>query len=320
MNQFELTLNAPANLGLQSTGIEIVQVNVGFRCNQRCSHCHLRASPDRTEIMDWSTMESIIEAADNIDNPLLDLTGGAPELNPHFTRFVEALRERDYRVQVRTNLTVFSKQGLENMPGFYRDNEVELVASLPCYMEEKVCAQRGEGTYGKSIEGLRMLNSLGYGSEPRLKLNLVYNPGGPFLPPAQSVLEADYRGELDERFGIKFTNLLTITNMPLGRFQDELRRLDREKEYLELLRDSFNPLTANGLMCRRQISIGWDGTIYDCDFNLALGLPTDHGAPNHIRHFDALLLQRRRIVTGEHCFGCTAGRGSSCGGALTWNV
>jgi radical SAM/Cys-rich protein len=191
-----------------------------------------------------------------------------------------------------------------------------LVASLPCYLEENVSAQRGKGVYEKSIAAIKRLNNMGYGFDTALPLNLVYNPGGPFLPPSQSALEKDYRRELGRHFNITFNRLLTIANMPLGRFRADLSRRDQEQTYLQLLRKSFNPDTLSGLMCRHQISIGWDGTLYDCDFNLALGLAVDHGAPNHIKSFRLSDLSLRRIVTGEHCFGCTAGSGSSCAGAL----
>jgi radical SAM/Cys-rich protein len=205
---------------------------------------------------------------------------------------------------------------MEAVPEFLRDHRVSLVASLPCYMEENVRAQRGEGVYEKSITAIKRLNSLGYGVAPNLPFDLVYNPGGPFLPPEQEKLEAEYRRELSARFGITFTRLLTITNLPIGRFRMELCRQNQAESYWQLLQNSFNPNTVDGLMCRHQLSVGWDGTLYDCDFNLALALPVDHGAPDHIHYFDLPDLVRRRIVTGRHCFGCTAGFGSSCGGAL----
>jgi len=316
MNEFDKSVEAIVGNGLHSLDIEILQVNVGLRCNQRCRHCHVSASPDRTETMDWPIMESVVRAASDVRCRLVDLTGGAPELNPNFKRFVRALREKGHLVQVRTNLTVFLEPGMESLPEWLGEHEVQLVASLPCYLEENVRAQRGNGIYEKSIIALKQLNDVGYGSDPRLSLNLVYNPGGPSLPPGQSDLETDYKRELGERFGVSFSRLLTITNIPIGRFLTELRGQDREREYLRLLRESFNPRTVEGLMCRHQISVGWDGTLFDCDFNLALGCAVDHGAPNHIRSFDPAALKKRRIVTGEHCFGCTAGHGSSCGGAL----
>jgi radical SAM/Cys-rich protein len=267
-------------------------------------------------MMEWPIMELVLQACKRARCQLVDLTGGAPELNPNFRRFVMALCQEGHRVQVRTNLTVLLEQGMEQMPEFLREHQIRLVASMPCYLEENVCAQRGPGVYEKSVAVIKRLNALGYGYESFLPLNLVYNPGGPFLPPPQSALEGDYRRELASRFGIVFTHLLTITNMPLGRFRTELARQNKEQDYLRLLRKSFNPQTVDGLMCRRQLSVGWDGTLFDCDFNLALGLPVNHGAPDHIRFFKIGDLQTRRIVTGEHCFGCTAGSGSSCGGAL----
>ena len=302
--------------GLYSLKIETLQVNLGLRCNQQCAHCHLEASPQRREMMRWPTMKLALEAAKRMRCKLIDLTGGAPELNPHFRRFVKALRQEGRQVQVRTNLTVLLEPELEELPDFFRDHQVQLVASMPCYLEENVCAQRGKGVYEKSIESIKRLNALGYGCDPELPLNLVYNPGGAFLPPPQLALEGDYRREFSQRFGIAFTRLLTIANMPLGRFRTELVRKKEEENYLRLLRTSFNPQTITGLMCRHQISVGWDGTLYDCDFNLALGLSVNHGAPDHIQSFRIEDLWNRRIVTGEHCFACTAGSGSSCGGAL----
>jgi radical SAM/Cys-rich protein len=316
MNDFEKQVADTNGDGLYSLRIEILQVNLGLRCNQRCTHCHLEASPERTEIMDWGTMQLVLEAARNARAQLIDLTGGAPELNPHFCRFVKALRKEKHQVQVRTNLTVLLEPGMEEIPELFREHRIRLVASMPCYLAENVCAQRGEGAYEKSIEAIKRLNALGYGSDSDLPLNLVYNPGGPFLPPSQTALEEDYRRELESHFGITFTRLLTITNIPLGRFRTELHRQKQERNYIELLRKSFNPKTVEGLMCRHQLSVGWEGTLYDCDFNLALRLPVDHGAPDHIQFFRPEDLRMRRIVTGEHCFGCTAGSGSSCGGAL----
>jgi len=316
MNKFEDRIAEFTEDGLTGLGIKTLQVNVGLRCNQACHHCHVEASPQRRETMDWPIIEGVLDAAKEAQCQKVDITGGAPELNPHFRRFVTALRQEGFCVQVRTNLTVLLEEGMEGMPQFFRAHEIHLVASMPCYLEENVRAQRGGGVYEKSVGALRRLNALGYGSEPSLPLNLVYNPGGPFLPPLQSALEADYRQQLGQRFGIVFTRLLTITNMPLGRFRAELSRRNEEQTYLQLLRRSFNPQTVESLMCRTQISVGWDGTLYDCDFNLALGLPVDHGAPSHIQAFRSSELKRRRIVTGEHCFGCTAGFGSSCAGAL----
>jgi radical SAM/Cys-rich protein len=316
MNEFEKRITRMGGEGLHSLKIETLQVNLGLKCNQQCRHCHLEASPQRQEMMDWPIMEKVLGVAEEIRPQLVDLTGGAPELNPHFRPFIAALRKQGHPVQVRTNLAVLSEPGMEDLPSFFQDYQILLVASLPCYLEENVCAQRGQGVYEKSIKAIRLLNSLGYGKSPEFPLNLVYNPGGPFLPPSQPDLEKDYKRELGNRFSITFTHLLTITNVPLGRFRRQLQRERQEQQYLQLLRESFNPQTVPGLMCRHQLSVGWDGTLYDCDFNLALGLRVNHGAPDHLRFFKAEMLKTRRIVTGEHCFACTAGSGSSCGGAL----
>lgn len=317
MNPFESKLRETGRQGLIANDIATMQVNVGSRCNQQCVHCHVQASPERTEIMEWETMERILEASEIIGCSRFDITGGAPELNPHFRRFASSLRDRGYEVQVRTNLSVFEEPGMADMPEFYRESGVELIASMPCYLEENVCAQRGEGTYEKSISALRRLNALGFGVDPSLRLSLVYNPGGPFLPPDQFALERDYRRELRERFGISFTNLLAITNMPIGRFLEDLERNSQAIPYLTLLEDSFNPGTLDDLMCRHQINIRWDGTLYDCDFNMALDLPIviDGRSTIHDIHLPSLIA--RQVLTGSHCFGCTAGQGSSCGGALS---
>ncbi len=302
--------------GLYALEIDTVQVNIGLKCDLACSHCHVVSSPRRTEEMSWETMTQVIQAAERIPARVVDITGGAPELNPNFRRFVTELRSRNFHVLVRTNLTVFFEPGNADMPKFYRDQGVHLVASLPCYLKENVDLQRGDGVYIKSIEAIKQLNALGYGEDPLLPLDLIYNPIGPALPPSQSKLEEDYRRELRERFGITFTRLLTITNMPIGRFWGDLKRNGQHHGYAQLLRGSFNPQTLPGLMCRHQISVRWDGTLFDCDFNLALKMPVDAGLPTHIKDFDPDRFSQRTIVTANHCFGCTAGCGSSCGGAL----
>jgi radical SAM/Cys-rich protein len=312
MNDFEKMIAAQQGTeGLFSDTIESFQVNLGLRCNQQCLHCHVESSPERKEMMEWPVMEMILKAADSSHCRLVDLTGGSPELNPFFRRFVSALREKGCLVKVRTNLTILLEPGFEDLPGFFREQEVQLIASLPCYTKESECTQRGQGVFEPSVEAIRRLNVFGYGIEPSLPLNLAYNPGGPFLPSPQLSLEDDYRRELAERFGIAFTHLLTITNMPLGRFRKELNRQHQMGPYMQLLRESFNAETVSGLMCKRQVSIGWDGTLYDCDFNLAMGLSVHYGVPDHIRSFIPAKLRNRRIMTGEHCFGCTAGYGSS---------
>jgi radical SAM/Cys-rich protein len=259
-------------------------------------------------------MRRVLDAARRAAVGTVDLTGGSPEFNPDLRRFIEALRRDGRRIILRTNLTAMLERGMGTLPAFLRARGVEVVASLPCYTKANVDAQRGAGVFDRSIEVLRRLNALGYGSE--IRLDLVYNPGGAFLPGEQASLQADYRRELSEGYGIVFTNLRALANMPIGRFREHLSAGHAEAEYLSTLESSFNPATIAGLMCRRQVSVGWDGTLYDCDFNLALGLPVNHGAPDHVKDFDAGALASRRIVTGGHCFGCTAGAGSSCGGAL----
>jgi len=314
-NEFDSKIIESTGKPLEAERISVVQVNVGLRCNQKCVHCHVAASPKRREEMDWETMELVLGVARDTECDQLDITGGAPEINPHFERLVRAARESGITVQVRTNLTIHLEPGYEGVAGFMAEQKVKLVASLPCYLEENVDRQRGEGVYQGSIAVIRKLNQLGYGRESDLALDLVYNPVGPHLPPDQEALEEDYRKELRARHGIEFTRLVTITNMPIGRFIGELKGQNRDDSYKQLLRDAFNVSTVDGLMCRHQINVDWDGYMYDCDFNLALKLKVNHGMPTHIRDFDPRLHQRR-IETGAHCFGCTAGRGSSCGGAL----
>jgi radical SAM/Cys-rich protein len=302
---------------LAARELAVLQLNVGLRCNLVCRHCHLGCSPTRSEQMERGVMERVVALAGELRPELIDITGGAPELNPELPWLIEALHALGLSLQVRTNLAALLEPPGEALLELLRDRGVTLVGSLPCYTPENVDAQRGAGAYERSVAALRRLNALGYGRPGGPALHLVYNPGGPFLPGEQRALEADYRRELAARCGVVFTSLLTLTNMPLGRFGEQLRAASRIEDYLGLLERSFNPENLEGLMCRRQLSIAWNGTLYDCDFNLALGLPVDHGAPDHIRHWDTELLARRRIVTGEHCFGCAAGRGSSCGGALS---
>ena len=269
--------------------------------------------------MDWKIMKEIIAVAR--DNPinLVDITGGAPEMNPNLKVFIAALSGISRSVQVRTNLTALVEQNLPDITDFFAEHRVRLVASMPCYLEENVDAQRGVGTHGQSIIALRRLNELGYGETPDLPLDLVYNPAGAFLPPPQQSLEQDYQRELSEQYGIRFRSLLTIANMPIGRFLKSLQSRNEYEEYMTLLKQGFNPETLGGLMCRKQVSVRWDGALFDCDFNLALDMHVIEGTPDHIRRFDAEKLAQRKIVTGEHCFGCTAGGGSSCAGVIVAN-
>ncbi len=301
---------------LMSAGIEVVQVNIGLRCNLECEHCHVVSSPKRTEQMDWSTMEQVVGVANTVQPSVVDITGGAPEMHPRFREFVELLHASGHHVQVRTNLTIFYEPGYDWLPGFFRDHQVELVASMPCYLKDNVDRQRGTGTFDKSVEALRWLNSLGYGRDSALPLHLVYNPTGVHLPPDQAGLEADYRQRLADDHDIYFTGLFTITNMPIGRWRADLQREGRLDDYLGLLASGFNSETVPALMCRHQIEIGWDGTLYDCDFHLAHRLGLHESVPGHVRDFDPDVHSVRTIVTRDYCYGCTAGAGSSCGGAL----
>jgi radical SAM/Cys-rich protein len=316
MNNFDQAVREVLGAGLESAIVQTIQVNLGLVCNLSCRHCHVEASPHRNESMTWETMQSLLRLTEALPEARVDLTGGAPELNPNFRPLLDALIEQGHQVQVRTNLTVFFEAGQGDTPEFLADRGVHLVASLPCYLDDNVDKQRGGGVYKRSVAALRRLNSLGYGRQPRLPLNLVYNPGGAFLPPDQATLEDAYRRELRERFDVEFTRLLTITNMPMGRFLSDLQRDGQDEDYKHLLEDSFNQSTIDGLMCRHQICIAWDGTLSDCDFNSALGLSLAGNLPRHIDQLDPSALEGRPIVTGEHCFGCTAGCGSSCGGAL----
>lgn len=316
MNNFDQAVREVLGAGLESAVVQTIQVNLGLVCNLSCRHCHVEASPHRNESMTWETMQSLLRLTEALPEARVDLTGGAPELNPNFRPLLDALIEQGHQVQVRTNLTVFFEAGQGDTPEFLADRGVHLVASLPCYLDDNVDKQRGGGVYKRSVAALRRLNSLGYGRQPGLPLNLVYNPGGAFLPPDQATLEDAYRRELNERFDVEFTRLLTITNMPMGRFLSDLQRDGQAEDYKHLLEDSFNQSTIDGLMCRHQICIAWDGTLSDCDFNSALGLSLAGNLPRHIDQLDPSALEGRPIVTGEHCFGCTAGCGSSCGGAL----
>ena len=315
-NVFDETVRSTTGDVLRAASVDTVQVNVGLRCNLACRHCHVESSPKRSEEMRWETMQMALDAARRAGATTIDITGGAPEMNPHFRRLVRAARADGLRVMVRTNLTILLHEGYEDIPGLYRDERVHLVASLPCYIEKNVNRQRGLHVFEESIEAIQRLNAVGCGRRHELPLDLVYNPLGPSLPPSQAQLEADYRRVLRERFDISFTRLIAITNLPIGRFQHDLDREGKGEEYLRLLRDSFNAATIDGLMCRRQLHVGHDGRLYDCDFNYALGLRGELRSDEHIRDFDPQRWAQRRVVTGEHCFGCTAGSGSSCGGAL----
>ena len=301
---------------LRSETIDTLQVNVGKLCNQACKHCHVDASPIRTEIMAREIIEDCLNVLRKYKIPTLDITGGAPEMIPDFRYFVTEAVNVGAKVIVRHNLTVMFEENQTDLPDFFAEKKVEIVSSLPYFLQAQTDAQRGTGVFDKSIEALRRLNAVGYGVDDNLILNLVYNPVGAFLPPEQTAIEADFRRELKTRYGVLFDDLFTITNMPIARYLDWLRRSGNEAAYMQKLVNAFNPATIAGLMCRNIISVDWTGRLFDCDFNQMLELGIECGLTQNIADFDLEKLSRRRISTADHCFGCTAGAGSSCGGVV----
>lgn len=299
--------------------LEIFQVNLGKMCNQVCKHCHVDAGPDRKEIMALGTMQQCLDAL--IANPSLktvDLTGGAPEMNPHFRWFVQELRKLDCHIIVRCNLTIIlANKKYNDLPRFYKENDVELVSSLPFYTADRTNRQRGDGVFEQSIKALQMLNNVGYGIEGSgLILNLVYNPAGAFMPPPQSALEKEYKKSLGHEYNIQFNRLFAITNLPISRYLDYLLKSGNYEKYMERLVNSYNQAAAANVMCRNTISISWEGFLYDCDFNQMLDMKVN-ASSRHISQFNVDVLSQREIVVNQHCFGCTAGSGSSCGGSVT---
>jgi radical SAM/Cys-rich protein len=301
---------------LRRRPLETLQANLGYRCNQACVHCHVAASPKRTEAMAWETMALLLDFARRHGVRCLDLTGGAPELNPDFRRLVVAARQQGLRVIDRCNLTILNEPGHADLAAFLAGQQVEVTASLPCYLEENVDRQRGDGVFQRSLDGLRQLNALGYGRPASgLLLNLVYNPLGPTLPPAQQPLEAAYKEQLASRYGIVFNQLFALTNMPIRRFGSQLLAHDEFADYMALLKGAHQPANVDGVMCRSLLSVSWQGHVYDCDFNQMLGLHPGAG-PLHLADLLDAELTGRPIRVGDHCYGCTAGQGSSCGGAV----
>jgi radical SAM/Cys-rich protein len=303
--------------------VETLQVNLGYKCNQSCVHCHVNAGPTRTEQMDRATVQTVLRYLEVSGAATLDITGGAPELNPHFGELVRRARASGARVMDRCNLTILEEAGHEDLAAFLAEQQVEIVASLPCYTEELVDRQRGKGVYATSIRALAKLNALGYGKPGSgLVLNLVYNPQGASLPPDQESLERDYRRILGEKFGIEFNKLYTLANMPIARFGSMLISKGQFNQYMALLRDSFRGENLEGVMCRSLVSVDWQGYVYDCDFNQMLGLPLRVAGKPRLRLEDLLAdpvgrdLDGNPIAVADHCYGCTAGQGSSCGGAL----
>ncbi|HKS87282.1 MAG TPA: arsenosugar biosynthesis radical SAM (seleno)protein ArsS [Pseudolabrys sp.] len=295
-----------------------LQVNVGYRCNQACFHCHVNAGPNRTEEMPGDIVDIVLKFLQRRKIPTLDITGGAPELNPHFRRMVREARALGAKVMDRCNLTILEQPGQEDLAGFLAAERVEVVASMPCYLQDNVDRQRGKGVFAGSVRGLKRLNAAGYGRDPALLLNLVYNPQGPALPPSQATLEADYRRILGERHGIVFNKLFVLANMPIQRFGTTLLNNGEFESYIGLLRDAHLDANLDGVMCRTLLSVDWRGFVYDCDFNQMLDLPMEREGHKRVHLADLLddEIKGNPIRVAGHCYGCTAGQGSSCGGAL----
>ena len=304
---------------LQRARLETLQVNLGYKCNQSCLHCHVNAGPSRTEVMEWQTIEHLLTFIESSSVKTLDLTGGAPELNPHFRDFVSAARRRDLTVIDRCNLTVLFEPDQQDTARFLADNRVRVVASMPCYLKDNVDRQRGDGTFDSSLKALRLLNTLGYGQAgSELLLDLVFNPQGPYLPPSQDSLEQDYKQHLAQQYGIDFNHLLTLTNMPIKRFGSTLVSRGEFSSYMRLLKTAHQDDNINSVMCRSLISVDWQGYVYDCDFNQMLDMPLqlDHRPRLHISELAGIDLSNQPIKVADHCYACTAGQGSGCGGAL----
>ncbi len=313
---FETSLAQSSLYPLRATGVDILQINVGKKCNQTCRHCHVDAGPDRTEVMPRDVLEKCLEVLSTTDIPTIDITGGAPELHPDFRELVQRARAMGKHVMDRCNLTVLLLPNYAALPKFFADHQVEIICSLPHYRAKLTNAQRGDGVFDESIEALRRLNEVGYAKpDSGLRLNLVTNPVGAFLPGNQQSMEREWKRELEQRYDIVFNDLYTITNMPISRFLEWLEESENLETYMNRLVNSFNPRAARGVMCRNTLSVGWDGQLYDCDFNQMLELEMTNDAPLTIFDFDIEQLRRREIAVGPHCFGCTAGAGSSCGGA-----
>jgi radical SAM/Cys-rich protein len=314
---FEQALTSSSLWPLRPTGLEVLQINVGKKCNQTCHHCHVDAGPDRTEMMSDSVVDACLSVLADHPFPTLDITGGAPEIHPAFQRIVETATGLGRHVIDRCNLTITRLPNYRYLPGFLAKHRVEVVASLPYFQSKQTDAQRGDGVFDESIAALQEFNALGYGQPGTgLVLNLVTNPVGAFLPPGQAAAEREWKERLGRGYGIVFNQLFTITNMPISRFLEHLDHKQQTDAYLERLVQAYNPVAAAAVMCRTMVSVGWDGTLYDCDFNQQLDLPVNPRVPRTIFEFERSSLAARAIAVGPHCFGCTAGSGSSCGGSL----
>jgi radical SAM/Cys-rich protein len=315
---FRDKLKETSHFPLKSKKIEIFQINVGRLCNLNCKHCHVEAGPQRTESMTRHTFEKCLEILRASDIPTVDITGGSPEMNPNLEWFITKVSKLNRRVIVRSNFVILLLPKFQRFLDIYADNKVEVVGSLPHFKPDQTDQQRGKGVFERCIRVMKSLNERGYGKEGSgLHLHLVHNPVGAFLPASQTDLEFEYKKRLLQEHGVKFNNLFTITNMPIGRYLEYLMKSDNFGDYMEVLSNAYNPSAVDNVMCRSTISVAWDGTLFDCDFNQMLGLPVDHGAPNHIDCFNINQLDSRKIVIANHCYGCTAGAGSSCQGATT---
>ena len=317
-NNFKNTILSINKSFARRISLENIQVNLGNMCNQKCIHCHVNAGPKGDKIMSKPVMDDITAFLAKKKRLILDITGGCPELNPNFKYFIEKIAPYAKKIMLRSNLTVLFEPQMEDLPEFYKRNKIKLICSMPCYTKENVEKQRGEGVFDKSIKALQVLNKLGYGKNSDLEIDLVYNPGGAFLPGNQEGLEKDYKRILDEKYGIVFNHLLTIANAPINRFEQYLKANGNFDEYMKLLIDNFNRDIAGNIMCRNLLSVGWDGIIYDCDFNQALGLALrdKQGKIMEIKDINPQDLEDKEIILENHCFCCTAGAGSSCAGAL----
>lgn len=319
LTPFHQNLRSSNLFPLTPTQLEIFQINVGKMCNQVCEHCHVDAGPDRKEIMTRETMQQCLDAIDQTNCHTIDLTGGAPEMNPDFRWFVEQLSAKNKKVIVRCNLTIIvANKKYYDLPDFFKKHNVEVVSSLPYFNASKTDAQRGDGVFEKSIRALKMLNEVGYGKEGTgLTLNLVYNPSGAFLPPDQGALENQFKRKLKEGWDIEFNSLFAITNLPVSRYLSYLVNSGNYEAYMEKLVNAYNPVAAANVMCRNTISVSWDGYLFDCDFNQMLDLKVATKSSKHLSEFSAEQLQARNIIVNQHCYGCTAGAGSSCGGTVS---
>ena len=315
---FEEKISESGDFPLKPQALEILQLNLGYMCNQTCAHCHVDAGPDRREVMTRDTMEKCLEVIKNSEVHTLDLTGGAPEMNPNFRWLVEEASKMGVQeIIVRSNLTIITaNKNYHDLPGFFRKHKVNVVSSLPFYKREKTDRQRGDGVFDKSITALKMLNAEGYGTDEDLKLDLVYNPSGAFLPTSQAILEQDFKKALREDFAIEFNQLFSITNLPISRFLEYLIASENYEDYMYALVEAFNPSTVKNVMCTNTLSVGWDGWLYDCDFNQMLQMKVDSKV-QHIGDYKKEALEDREIKISQHCYGCTAGAGSSCQGSLT---